>query len=114
MYNLSYKTRRQDLQNKGFKFNRSLSNNNEDWFTLRFPVLFYKNKATVECEIATISGENFYTINVYNANTRDFYIPYYNNDFGKYVTIKKIEKMIFNKLKSIGFIDEEKEDKNNE
>lgn len=100
--NLIFKTTKQDLYNKGFHYNSLLSDDHEDWFTLKFPVLFYKNKPTVECEIAVEPESGICVINVFNANTREIYVPYYNHDFGRYITIKIIEKKISNKLKALG------------
>lgn len=102
MKNATFRFSKQDLYNKGFRYNTYLSNNHEDWYTLRFPVLFYDNKPTVEAEFAIELRDMVYRLNVYNVNTRDLYIPYYNNDFGKYTTIKMIERRIKKKLTDLG------------
>lgn len=64
------------LQSNKFKYRTNLSDNNDEMYTYRFPVIFYNKIPTTECEIVVSSSVRTVTINVYNSGTKELYSSY--------------------------------------
>lgn len=96
------KASKDELYKKGFHYNKLLSDNQSEFYSLRFPVLKYKNISTLECEITVEMQTGKLLINVYKAGTNDNYIPFYNSEYGKYPILKDINDAISKQLNKIG------------
>lgn len=78
------------MLSKGFRFSRSLSDDENDVYTYRFPVFKYKKMIVLECELRVTLGEDKININVYDYNTNDKYAPFYYCEYGNYDEMLKI------------------------
>lgn len=96
------KTTKNDLYNKGFHYNKNMSDETSDFYSMRFSVSKYNKITTLECELAVDLQSGDVIINVFNYGTNDIYIPYYNREFGKYKIIDTINKTIEAQLKKLG------------
>ena len=96
------KTSKDELYNKGFRYNKLMSEEGSDFFTLRFPVLKYKKTTTLECEMSVELQTGDIVMNIFNSGTNDIYAPYYNRKYGEYETIDSIDRSIELQLKRIG------------
>lgn len=96
------KTTKDELYHKGFYYNKLMSDEELDCYSVRFPVLKYNKQTTVECELTVELQTGNVIINVYNYRSNDIYVPYYNNEYGTYETLDTIQKAIDNHLKKLG------------
>lgn len=96
------KTTKDDLYNKGFHYNKLMSDSEIDCYSIRFPVLKYEKITTVECELTVELQTGNVIINVFNYGTNDLYAPYYHHEFGRYKTVEEIQNAISTYAKSIG------------
>lgn len=88
---------KQWLLSNGFQFNRTFSNEDEEVYTYRFPVLKYEGFIVLECELRVILGENRVLLDVYDYNTINRYAPFYYQEYGNY---SKILEEIWTKIDS--------------
>lgn len=65
------------LKEQGFRYNRVMSDAEEDFFSLRFPALQYNNSTTVEGEIIVDLKSGNVRIEAYSYGTRSNYPPFY-------------------------------------
>lgn len=86
------------LLSNNFRYNRLLSNNEEEVYTYRFPVYKYNKFTVLECEFKVVLGEEIISINVYDYNTNDKYAPFYYCEYGNY---DKMLKEINGKIESV-------------
>lgn len=105
------KTTKEDLYNKGFHYNKLMSDDGLDCYSIRIPALKYKKTTTVECEITVALQTGVVLINVFNGGTNDFYSPYYFHEYGTYKTLDEIEKAIKNFANKVGMQSTEKRKK---
>ena len=96
------KASKDELYKKGFHYNKLLSDNQSEFYSLRFPVLKYKNISTLECEITVEMQTGKLLINVYKAGTNDNYIPFYDHEYGRYPILNGINDNITKQLKKLG------------
>lgn len=96
------KTTKDDLYNKGFHYNKLMSDESSDCYSLRFPVHKYKKTTVLECEVTVELQTGNVIINVFNAGTNDIYVPYYNREYGKYEILDTINATIKKQLKKFG------------
>ena len=96
------KTTKDDLYRKGFSYNKIMSEDGLDCYTVRFPVLKYNKITTIECELTVELQTGNVTIRVFNYGTSDLYTPYYHHEYGRYKTVDDIEKAIDSYAKKIG------------
>lgn len=88
-----------ELSKYGFK--PKLPDDNNEYFSLKFPVCKYKNKPTLFGEFILDIKTWTVDINLYHMNG-DVYAPFYHNSHGNYeVIINKINKNIINKMKDL-------------
>lgn len=104
------KTTKDDLYNKGFRYNKIMSDDVTDCYSLRFPVHKYKKTTVLECEIIVELQTGRVITNVFNYGTNDIYVPYYYNEYGSYPILDKIKHVIKTQMKKLGV----KERKRNE
>lgn len=92
------------LLNNGFKYNKTLSYNDEDVYTYRrFPVYKNGNYTVLECEINYFDMSNEFKVDVYEYGTKYIYVPFYCIEYGNYKMILKIiHKRIEYELKKLG------------
>ena len=94
---------REWLSANGFRYNRLFSNEETDVYTYRFPVYKYERFTILECELKVILGEDIVSVNVYDHNTINKYVPFYHIGFGDYsVMLKKIGQRIDQEVKKLG------------
>ena len=93
---------REFLQKNQFRYKSYLSEYEDEVYTYIFPVYFYRQTATIECEIAVSATSGAVNVNVYNAGIKELYAAYYNRDFGKYEIIESIDTRINKKLTELG------------
>lgn len=105
------KATKQELYDKGFRFNKFMSTDEVSYYSIRFPVLKYNKATTVEGEITTELETGNVHINVYNFGTNDIYVPYYNSEYGKYDTLDIINSAIQKQLGKLGIRDTKKREK---
>ena len=96
------KTTKEDLYNKGFRYNSIASDMETDCYSIRFPVLKYNKNTTLECELTVELQTGNVIINVFNYRTRDQYTPYYYVEYGIYDTLKQIQKEINKYINKLG------------
>lgn len=87
---------KQALKDYNFKYNRRLSNEDNEIYSLYFPVTFYKNKPTLECRLDYDFKSKTYITNVFKFNTGVVYHPYYAEQYNSChkSLIKKVNKEI--------------------
>ena len=96
------KTTKEDLYNKGFRYNKNLSDD-IDYYTLRFPAYKYKNTSVIDCELTIELESGEVRINVFNSNTKTTYAPYYNNYYGgENKVLDAVNKNIESMLRKLG------------
>lgn len=95
-----------------FKYNRLLSDKENDIYSYRFPVYKYGDFVTLECELSVFSTTGEVRINVFDYNTRSRYAPFYHVEYGIYNEIlDKINERILKQLKKFD-INQERKDGN--
>ena len=104
------KTTKDDLYNKGFHYNKMMSDDVTDCYSLRFPVHRYKKSTVLECEITVELQTGNVITNVFNYGTNDVYAPYYYIEYGSYPIIDSVNAAIKAQYKKLGV----KERKRNE
>lgn len=109
-YKYTLKTTKDELYKRGFSYNKLMSDDNFDCYSIRFGALRYNKIPTVDCELTVELQSGKVFINVYNHGTNDIYIPYYNNEHGKYRTLDTIEESINNCIKRLRLDFKEKDD----
>lgn len=87
VYELNSIPSKQWLLDHGFIYNKTLSNDDTDVYTYRFPVLKYNSYTTLECGLSIIFGDNKIKIDVYDYGTRDKYAPFYYTEYGNHTKI---------------------------
>lgn len=102
------KATKDELYKKGFYYNKSMSDDGLDCYSIRFWVLKYNKIPTVDCELTVELQTGNVLINVYNHGTNDIYVPYYNQEYGNYKTLDIIENEIQNYIKRLGIKIKEK------
>lgn len=85
-----------------FRYSSHLREYVDEIYTYKFPVVYYKNIITIECEISVSTMTGVVNVNIYNAGTRELYSSYYNRECGKCKLIKSIDLKIDKKLKELG------------
>lgn len=96
------KTTKDELYKKGFSYNKFMSDNEIDCYSVRFWVLKHNKVPTVDCELTVELQTGNVLINVYNHDTNDIYVPYYNSEYGKYKTLDMINESIQGYIKRLG------------
>ena len=96
------KTTKDELYKKGFSYNKTMSDNVIDCYSTRFWALKHNKVPTVDCELTVELQTGNVLINVYNHGTNDIYVPYYNNEYGKYKTLDIINESIQGYIKRLG------------
>ena len=96
------KITKDELYRKGFHYNKLMSDDISDFYSLRFPALKYKKIPTLDCELTVELQTGKVLINVFNSGTNDIYTPFYNCEYGKYETLNAIDKAIKDQLKKLG------------
>lgn len=102
---MAYKLRaaKDELYNKGFHYNKLMSDTESSIYSLRFPVLKYNKIPTLECELSVELQTGDIIINVFNGGTNEIYPPFYNNEYGNYdKLLHTINKAIEKELRKIG------------
>ncbi len=105
MANATYKIKNYSkdfLQKHKFRYSNYLSEYGDDVYTYKFPLIFYNQTVTIECEISVSLSTGIVNVKVYNSGTKDLYASYYNREFGNYQIIKSIDIKIDKKLKELG------------
>lgn len=96
------KTTKDDLYSKGFRYNKLMSDDVTDCYSLRFPVHRYKKSTTLECELLVEFQTGCVITNVFNYGTNDIYAPYYHNEYGNYPILDSINAAIKTQYKKLG------------
>lgn len=97
------KTTKEDLCNKGFRYNKTFSEDGFDYYSLRLPVYKYNNSPVIECELIVALESGEVNINVFNSNSRSAYAPYYNNYYGgENKVLDTVNKNIESMLRKLG------------
>lgn len=97
------KTTKEDLYNKGFRYNKTFSEDGLDYYSLRFPVYKHNDAPVIDCELVIALETGEVNINVFNSNTRTIYAPYYNNYYGgENKVLDTVNKNIESMLRKLG------------
>ena len=103
------KTTKDDLYSKGFHYNKMMSDDVTDCYSLRFPVHRYKKTIVLECEIIVELQTGRVITNVFNYGTNDIYAPYYNNEYGNHFSLlDSINTAIKAQFKKLGIKEKKK------
>lgn len=87
------------LKEIGFYYNKEISDNDNKYYSIRFPVLKYNDYTSIEGEITVCTTNGNVIINVYDLKGKP-YIPFYNNEYGNFNDILfVINKCIIKYLK---------------
>ena len=92
------------LKEQGFHYNRSMSDSECDFYSLKFPVLQYLKSTTVEGEIIIDMNSGEIRVNAYNYGTKGCYTPFYRTkcDSVYKTIIQKINKVFKNMFSKVG------------
>ena len=92
------------LKEFGFRYNKKLSGDDGNYYSLRFPTLRYHNSTTVDGEIIVDMNNGDIRLNAYSYGTNGYYPPFYQNDCSDVYKpiIKKINKAFVNMLEKVG------------
>lgn len=82
------------LSVNGFRYNRSLSNEETHIYTYRFPAFKYKRMTVLECELSVCLEDGVVKINVYDYGTNDKYAAFYWNKIDKKLTDFEIKYIL--------------------
>lgn len=77
------------LKEFGFYYNREISDSENKYYSIRFPVLKYNKYTSVVGEINVNSADGKIIINVYDPKGKP-YVPFYNNEYGNFNDILSI------------------------
>lgn len=83
------------LVENGFKYSKSLSDEETHVYTYRFPVFKYKRMTVLECELNIALEDGEVKLNVYDYGTNDKFAAFYYCEYGNY---DKMLKIIWNKI----------------
>lgn len=86
------------LKNLGFHYNKEISDNDNKYYSIRFPVVKYNTHTSIEGEITVDVTSGAILINVYDLKG-NHYAPFYNCEYGNFDDIlqminKNIEKQL--------------------
>lgn len=91
------------LNKNNFKYNRILSNNEDNVYTYRFPLCKNRYFTTLECELSCIESTGEIRIDVYDYGTKNRYAAFYCAEYGNYsIMLNCINKKINAELKKLG------------
>lgn len=96
------KATKDELYKKGFHYNKMMSDDVTDCYSLRFPVHKYKKHTVLECEMTVELQTGNVITNVFNYGTNDIYAPCYFTGFGNYPIIDSINAAIKAQYKKLG------------
>ncbi len=82
----------------GFHYNKTLSNEDGEVYTYRFPVYKYEGFIVLECELMAKLDEGDVLINVYEYSTTNKYAPFYYQEYGNY---DKMLECIWTKINKV-------------
>ncbi len=72
---------KKSLTKLGFRHNKKVNSNDEEcYYSLRFPLLEYLKSITVEGEIIVNLSDGSVELNAYNYGTNSYYPPFYQNE----------------------------------
>ena len=91
-----------ELYSKGFHYNKLMSDDVTDCYSIRFPVYKYKKTIVLECELVVELQTCRVITNVFNYGTNDVYLPYYNREYGNYPILDSINEAIRAQYKKLG------------
>ncbi len=83
------------LTSNGFKYRESLSDEETNIYTYRFPVFKYKRMTVLECELNISLEDGEVKLNVYDYGTNDKFAAFYYCEYGNY---DKMLQIIWNKI----------------
>jgi len=87
------------LQLHGFKYNKTLSCDDNEVYTYRFAVYKYTYYIVLECELSIYLDTGEVKVNVFDCNTRSRYAPFYYMEYGKdNKVVEKINKIILKEI----------------
>lgn len=78
-----------NLKNIGFHFNKKLSDNENKYYSIRFPAVKYNYNTSIEGEITVNIEDGTIFINVYDLKG-NYYSPFYDHYYGNFDDILKI------------------------
>lgn len=91
------------LDEKGFRYNRTFSDDEDRVYTYRFPLCKNGYFVTLECEFSCIETTGEIRVDVYEYGTRNKYVSFYCVEYGDYsVMLNTINKKINSELKKLG------------
>lgn len=91
------------LKSFGFYYDKTISNIESDYYSYKFPVYKYENIALIYAVLSIDTKDGSVLVNVYKANSKECYAPFYQNQYGNYQSILNIiNKNILMKFKKIG------------
>lgn len=82
----------------GFHYNKTLSNEDGEVYTYRFPVYKYEGFIVLECELMAKLDKGDVLINVYEYSTTNKYAPFYYQEYGNY---DKMLECIWTKINKV-------------
>lgn len=83
------------LTSNGFKYRKSLSDEETNIYTYRFPVFKYKRMTVLECELNISLEDGEVKLNVFDYGTNDKFAAFYYCEYGNY---DKMLQIIWNKI----------------
>lgn len=90
------------LMKNDFKYNKTLSDDDIEIYTYRFPVHKYKNIPVLFCELSIDIKTGIVGINVYDENSY-LYCPFYHVQYGNYnPLISSLNNKIIKRLNVFG------------
>lgn len=92
------------LKKLGFKKNEKISNVDNEFYCLRFPLLQYLKSTTVEGEIIINLSDGSVRLNAYSYGTNSYYPPFYQTEYNEVYSIimEDINQKFAEKFKEIG------------
>ncbi len=91
------------LNKNEFKYNRTLSDSEDNIYTYRFPLCKNGYFITLECELSCVESTGEIRVDVYDYGTRNRYAAFYCAEYGDYsVMLKSINRRINSELKRLG------------
>lgn len=95
---------RKKLKEQGFRYDKYISDSDEEFYSFRFPALQYVKSTTVDGEIIVDMNSGAVRVNAYNYGTNGCYPPFYQKECGEVYSpiIKRINKSFVEVFKKIG------------
>lgn len=92
------------MKEHGFRYNKKISNEEDIYYSLRFPLLKYLKSITVEGEIAVNMVDGSVQLNAYTYKTDGFYPPFYQSDCSNVYQpiVEKINNKFYEIFNNIG------------